>query len=143
MITIPVVLKDKNLKPTYARKNDAGADLRSPFNRVLPAGKRIFIPTGVHIQLPCNCVGFVVPRSGLAKKFGITIPNAPGVVDSGYRGEIGVTLHNLGEKDYEIQEGERIAQLVIVPFVQASFVEVDALEESHRGTGGFGSTGRD
>jgi dUTP pyrophosphatase len=142
MITIPVVLKDKELRPTYAHENDAGADLRSPIEVVIPSGDRVFIPTGVHVQLPDNCVGFVTPRSGLAKKHGITIPNSPGIVDSGYRGEIGVTLHNLGDIDYKISKGERIAQFVIVPFVQGDFILVDTLETSDRGSGGFGSTGR-
>jgi dUTP pyrophosphatase len=137
-----MLLKDAKLRPTYAKTGDAGADLRSPESVTIEPGKRQFIPTGVSIQLPENCVAFVVPRSGLAKKHGITITNSPGVIDAGYRGEIGVTLHNLGENPYPVQEGERIAQLVIVPFVQADFIEVDALEDSDRGTGGFGHTGK-
>jgi len=142
MIMIPVILEDRKLKPKYARENDAGADLCSTEDVVVPAGKRVFISTGVSMQLPENCVGMVVPRSGLARKFGITIPNSPGIIDPGYRGEIGVTLHNLGDEDYRVSAGERIAQLLIIPFTQAEFIEVDALDESERGTNGFGSTGR-
>jgi dUTP pyrophosphatase len=128
--------------PFYAHPGDAGADLRSTDDLVLAPGERASVGTGVSIALPEGHVGFVVPRSGLAFKHGITIVNSPGTIDAGYRGEIRVALLNTDSREpYRIAVGDRIAQLVIVPVVRARFVPVDELPDSVRGTGGFGSTG--
>ncbi|RKR74035.1 dUTP diphosphatase [Frondihabitans australicus] len=128
--------------PSYAHPGDAGADLRSAESLTLGAGARALVATGVSIALPEGYAAFVVPRSGLAAKHGITVLNSPGTVDAGYRGEIKVTLLNTDpEADYAIEAGDRIAQLIVMPVVRANFVEVDTLPESVRGEGGFGSTG--
>lgn len=128
--------------PAYAHPGDAGADLHAAESLVLAPGERATVGTGVSIALPDGHVAFVVPRSGLAFKHGITIVNAPGTVDAGYRGEIKVALLNTDRHEsYSIEAGDRIAQLVIMPVARARFVEVDELPESRRGEGGFGSTG--
>lgn len=128
--------------PFYAHPGDAGADLRSTEDVVLEPGERASIGTGVSLALPDGHVGFVVPRSGLAFKHGITIVNAPGTIDVGYRGEIRVALLNTDAREsYRVSAGDRIAQLVILPIVRARFTAVDELPDSVRGTGGFGSTG--
>jgi dUTP pyrophosphatase len=128
--------------PGYAHPGDAGADLTSTDAVRLAPGERITVGTGVAVALPEGYAGFVVPRSGLAARHGITIVNAPGTVDAGYRGEIRVTLLNTDSSEpYDIAVGDRIAQLVLVPVARATFVPVDQLPESVRGTGGFGSTG--
>lgn len=128
--------------PSYAHPGDAGADLRSTEDVVLEPGRRASVGTGVAVALPEGHVGFVVPRSGLAFKHGITIVNAPGTIDAGYRGEIRVALLNTDpDETYRIAAGDRIAQLVIVPVVRARFTAVDELPDSVRGAGGFGSTG--
>jgi len=128
--------------PVYAHPGDAGADLVSAERVVLGPGERATVGTGTAIALPDGFAAFVVPRSGLAAKHGITIVNAPGTVDAGYRGEIRVTLLNTDrEASFEIAPGDRIAQLVIQPVVRARFVPVEALPGSHRGEQGFGSTG--
>jgi dUTP pyrophosphatase len=130
--------------PGYAHPGDAGADLRASEDVVLAPGRRASVGTGVSIALPDGHVGFVVPRSGLAFKHGITIVNAPGTIDAGYRGEIRVALLNTdAEQAYRVSAGDRIAQLVIVPVVRARFTPVDELPDSVRGLGGFGSTGYD
>ena len=130
--------------PGYAHPGDAGADLRASEDVVLAPGRRASVGTGVAIALPDGHVGFVVPRSGLAFKHGITIVNAPGTIDAGYRGEIRVALLNTdAEQTYHVSAGDRIAQLVIVPVVRARFTPVDDLPDSVRGLGGFGSTGYD
>ncbi|MBF4462306.1 MULTISPECIES: dUTP diphosphatase [unclassified Rathayibacter] len=128
--------------PSYAHPGDAGADLRSTEDVVLAPGERASVGTGVAIALPEGHVGFVVPRSGLAFRHGISVVNAPGTIDAGYRGEIRVALLNTDrDESYRVTAGDRIAQLVIVPVVRASFTAVAELPESARGTGGFGSTG--
>lgn len=128
--------------PTYAHVGDAGADLRSSEAHVLKPGERKLIKTGVSIALPVGYAAFIVPRSGLAAKHGITIVNSPGTVDAGYRGEIMVTLLNTDSTNsFEIAPGDRIAQMVIQQVVQAKFVPVDSLSYSERGSGGFGSSG--
>ena len=128
--------------PAYAHLGDAGADLVSAEALTLPPGGRALVGTGVRIALPDGYVAFVVPRSGLATKHGITIVNSPGTVDAGYRGEIRVTLLNTDQNEaYDIAVGDRIAQLIVMPVSRASFIPVDALPESVRGEGGFGSTG--
>ena len=127
--------------PVYAMPGDAGADLRSVEDLTLKAGSRALVRTGVSIALPNGYVGLVHPRSGLAAKHGITVLNAPGTVDAGYRGEIMVTLFNSDSNDFEIKAGERIAQLVIQEVSRAKFVSVERLPESARADQGFGSTG--
>lgn len=128
--------------PSYAHPGDAGADLRSVETIELAPGQRGTVGTGVSIALPDGHAAFVVPRSGLAAKRGITIVNSPGTVDAGYRGEIRVTLLNTDTNDaFRIEPGDRIAQLVIVPVVRATFSQVERHDETQRGTAGFGSTG--
>ena len=128
--------------PSYAHPGDAGADLVSTDELVLEPGQRATVGTGVSIALPDGYVAFVVPRSGLAAKHGITVVNSPGTVDAGYRGEIRVTLLNTDSSEsYSIAVGDRIAQLIVMPVARARFIPVETLPGSHRGTGGFGSTG--
>ena len=128
--------------PTYARPGDAGADLRSVRDLVLEPGERTLVGTGVAIALPPGYAGFVHPRSGLAARAGLTIVNAPGTVDAGYRGEIVVCLVNLDPRTpVRISRGDRIAQLVVQRVERARFVEIEALPASERGAGGYGSTG--
>jgi dUTP pyrophosphatase len=131
-----------NNAPQYSHPGDAGADLVAAEAVVLGPGGRATIGTGVSIALPAGFVGFVVPRSGLAAKHGITIVNSPGTVDAGYRGEIRVTVLNTDASEpYAVAVGDRIAQLVVMPVVRAQFFPVDTLPGSHRGQSGFGSTG--
>lgn len=128
--------------PEYAHPGDAGADLTASASVVLEPGARATVPTGVSIALPDGYVAFVVPRSGLAAKHGITIVNSPGTVDAGYRGEIRVTMLNTdAEQAFTIEAGDRIAQLIVMPVSRATFIPVHKLPGSHRGEGGFGSTG--
>lgn len=129
--------------PEYAHPGDAGADLRSAIDVVLEPGRRETVPTGVSIALPDGYVAFVVPRSGLAARHGITIVNSPGTVDAGYRGEIRITMLNTDHQEpFAIAAGDRIAQLIVMPVSRARFIPVETLPGSHRGDGGFGSTGR-
>lgn len=128
--------------PVYAHPGDAGADLVASEAVVLKPGERATVGTGTAIALPDGFAAFVVPRSGLAARHGITIVNAPGTVDAGYRGEIRVTLLNTDlESSFSIEPGDRIAQLIIWPVARARFVPVESLPGSHRGERGFGSTG--
>lgn len=128
--------------PVYAHPGDAGADLVAAEDVVLEPGERATVPTGLRIALPNGYVGFVVPRSGLAAKHGITIVNSPGTVDAGYRGEIRITLLNTDAREsYAISAGDRIAQLIVMALPSVRFVEVERLPGSERGEGGFGSTG--
>lgn len=128
--------------PAYGHPGDAGADLVSTEALRLEPGQRALVGTGVRIALPDGYVAFVVPRSGLATKHGITIVNSPGTVDAGYRGELKVTLLNTdAEQAYDIAVGDRIAQLIVMPVSRANFIPVDELPDSLRGAGGFGSTG--
>ena len=128
--------------PHYAHPGDAGADLCSAEDVVLQPGERAMVGTGTSIALPDGYVGFVVPRSGLASRHGITIVNSPGTVDAGYRGELRVTLLNSDVRQtYAISVGDRIAQLVVMPVSRAQFVAVESLSYSERGTAGCGSTG--
>ena len=136
-----LIVADAALVPNYAHPGDAGADLRSREDAVIPAGGRMTVGTGVSIALPAGYVALVHPRSGLAAKHGITVLNAPGTVDAGYRGEISVTLYNSSDQDFQVSVGDRIAQLVVQEFVEIEFVQVQELPQSHRGVGGFGSTG--
>ncbi|ROS54450.1 dUTP diphosphatase [Frigoribacterium sp. PhB24] len=128
--------------PVYSHPGDAGADLLSTDDLVLRPGHRALVGTGVAIALPDGFAAFVMPRSGLAAKHGITVVNAPGTVDAGYRGEIKVSLLNTDlETEHHVAVGDKIAQLVIMPVVRATFVPVTTLPESVRGVGGHGSTG--
>jgi len=138
---VPVLISSGET-PTYAHPGDAGADLHAAEALVIEPGRRATVGTGVSIALPDGYVAFVVPRSGLAAKRGITIVNAPGTVDAGYRGELRVTLLNTDlDEAFEIAVGDRIAQLIVMPVSRAEFVRVETLPGSHRGDGGFGSTG--
>jgi len=128
--------------PAYAHPGDAGADLVAAESVRLEPGQRALVGTGVRIALPEGYAAFVVPRSGLAAKHGITIVNAPGTVDAGYRGEIKVSLLNTDtENAFDVNVGDRIAQLIVMPVPRARFIPVETLPESVRGEGGFGSTG--
>lgn len=143
----PVVLLDLMPgaeAPEYRSAGAAGADLRARLDApiALAPGATVVVPTGVRIQLPAGYEAQVRSRSGLAAKHGVACLNSPGTIDSDYRGEIGVILHNHGTEPLEIADGDRIAQLVVAPASRARFVAVDALGDSDRGAGGFGSTGR-
>ena len=128
--------------PSYAHPGDAGADLVTRVDVVIPPQGRVTVPTGVAIALPDGYAAFVHPRSGLASRHGLTIVNAPGTVDAGYRGEIAVTLLNTDVTEpIELHRGDRVAQLVVQRVERARFVEVERLPGSHRGEGGFGSSG--
>ena len=129
--------------PHYATTGSAGLDLLAAVEQeiTLAPGQRMAVPTGIAIELPHGVEAQVRPRSGLALNHGITCLNAPGTIDSDYRGEVKVILINHGEEDFTIRRGDRIAQLVIAPVVHAQWVEVDSLGETVRGEGGFGSTG--
>ena len=128
--------------PVYAHPGDAGADLTAAEAVRLELGERALVGTGVRIALPDGHVAFVVPRSGLAAKHGITIVNAPGTVDAGYRGEIKVSLLNTDAREaFDVAVGDRIAQLIVMPVPSVRFLPVDTLPDSSRGEGGFGSTG--
>ena len=129
--------------PSRAHPGDAGLDLHAAEDVSLKPGERASVPTGIAVAIPEGCAGFVVPRSGLAAKHGIGVVNAPGLIVSGYRGEIRVLLVNLDQNEaFELRRGERIAQLVIQRVEEATLREVGELPPSARGEGGFGSTGR-
>ena len=127
--------------PAHAHPGDGGVDLRAAAPARLEPGERATVPTGVAVAIPEGHAGLVVPRSGLASRHGIGVVNAPGLIDSGYRGEIAVILVNHGSDSVEFERGDRIAQLVVIPVVDQEFIEVDELPPSARGEGGFGSTG--
>jgi dUTP pyrophosphatase len=138
-IEIPIVAERI---PAYAHPGDAGADLAAAEAVTLAPGARATVGTGVSIAVPDGFAAFVMPRSGLAARHGITIVNSPGTVDSGYRGEIRVTLLNTDQTQaYEVNVGDRIAQLVIMPVTTATFLAVPSLDDTVRGHGGFGSSG--
>jgi dUTP pyrophosphatase len=128
--------------PARAHPGDAGLDLVAIEARELAPGGRAAVPTGLAVAIPAGHAGLVVPRSGLARRHGVTVANAPGLIDAGYRGELLVLLVNLGTQTHRIAPGDRVAQLVVVPVALPAPVEVDALPDSDgRGEGGFGSTG--
>lgn len=134
--------------PSYETAGSAGADLRVNFpvedrgGVSLAPGARALIPTGLRLEIPAGFEVQIRPRSGLALKHGITLLNSPGTIDSDYRGPLGVILLNSGSEDFTIAHGDRIAQMIVAPVVQARFKLVDALSQTRRGIGGFGSTGR-
>ena len=127
--------------PAYAHPSDAGMDVRSVRELVIPPGGRALVPTGLVVNLPAGYEAQVRPRSGLALKAGVTVLNSPGTIDAGYRGEIGVILANFGQDDFKVNVGDRIAQLVIAPVLQPVVVEATEVDSTDRGAGGFGSTG--
>jgi len=142
MTNLEVLIKcEPEFMPTIGNPGDAGYDLRSTGEDTVPAHSRKTINTGVSIALPAGYVALVHPRSGLAAKHGITVLNAPGTVDAGYRGEILVTLVNHSDKDFQIAKGDRVAQIIFQKFESATFIPVTDLPGSHRGNAGFGSTG--
>ena len=143
MIEIALKLLDPGLPlPRYRHKGDAGFDLASRIDFCIEPGERAIVPTGVALQIPRGYAGLVLPRSGLAARHGIALVNSPGLIDSGYRGEIAVVLINTDKRNrFEIKRGDRIAQLVIQKIEEAVIREVAELDETSRGAGGFGSTG--
>jgi len=142
-VDIAAVRLDRELPlPAFARPGDAGLDLRASEAVTLKPGERRLVPTGLAVAIPEGHAGFVLPRSGLAMQKGVTVLNAPGLIDSGYRGELKVLLINHGDEAVGIERGERIAQLVVLPVAHARLVEEERLPDSARGAGGFGSTGR-
>lgn len=139
---IPLKRLDPDLPiPAHAHPGDGGVDLYAREAASLQPGERGIVPTGVAVAIPEGFAGFVTPRSGLAARSGLGVVNSPGLVDSGYRGEIKVILVNLGSEAIQIERGDRVAQMVVVPVVSQEFEAVDDLPESSRGAGGFGSTG--
>ena len=143
MITIKVINKGNQPLPEYATVQSAGMDLRANIDEsiTLHPMERKLIPTGLHIALPAGFEAQIRPRSGLALKKGITVLNSPGTIDADYRGEVMVLLINFSQEDFVINDGERIAQMVIARHEQADFIEVEALDETERGEGGYGHTG--
>ncbi len=140
---IPLQRLDPELPvPVSTHPGDAGVDLRARETTTLGPGERALIPTGVAVAIPDGHVGLVAPRSGLATRHGIGVVNAPGIVDSGYRGELQVVMVNHGSEVVTLARGDRIAQLVVVPFATPAFDLVDELPGSSRGSDGFGSSGR-
>lgn len=141
-VSVPIKLMNGEAKlPSYAHEGDAGLDLRSAQNLIIWPGKRELIKTGVAVAIPEGYAGFILPRSGLAINKGLTVLNAPGLIDSGYRGEVKVALINLGQGRVTVHEGDRIAQLVIQQVAKADLVRVAELSETMRGLEGFGSSG--
>lgn len=141
---VKIVNRSRHMTPHYATVHSAGMDLRANLEEsiFLEPGQRVLVKTGLFIQLPEGYEAQVRPRSGLAFKHGITVLNSPGTIDADYRGEIGVILINHGADSFEIVDGERVAQLVIAKYESIFWEEVDMLDESDRGEGGFGSTGK-
>lgn len=136
-------LNENAVIPKYATENSAGADLYSCVQNdiIIQPNETVFIPTGVSLEIPTGYAGFIYARSGLASRQGLAPANKVGVIDSDYRGEIIVALHNQSSIPQTVTDKMRIAQLVIAPYVQAQFDEVETLDDTHRGVGGFGSTG--
>lgn len=141
---INIVNKSKHSLPAYATNLSAGMDIRANLENpvVLKPLERKLIPTGLFIELPAGYEAQIRPRSGLALKKGITVLNSPGTIDADYRGEIGIILVNLSSEDFEITDGERICQMVIAEHAQVQWHEVEVLEDTDRGAGGFGHTGK-
>ena len=138
MLKIERVNKELDL-PCYAHEHDAGIDLRSAENLILEKGERRTVKSGIKISIPNNYVGLIWDRSGHAHKHGLHV--LAGVIDSGYRGEVGIVLKNLGDSEFKIEKNMRIAQLLIQPIHKVEIIEYESLEKTNRNTGGFGSTG--
>lgn len=136
-----IVAKTHDFVPQYKTEHAAGADLYSTVTTNIAPGDRKLIPTGCRVAIPNGHFGAVVSRSGLALKQGIIVLNAPGIIDSDYRGEIGIILYNSSNVEVVVEAGERIAQLILCPYVKMEFQQVVELSETQRGSGGFGSTG--
>ncbi len=138
------ILRENVSLPKYATSGSAAFDLVSASEMpiIVPAGKRVLIPTGIAISLPENTVAVISARSGLSAKKGITAANGIGVIDSDYRGEIFFSAANISDEDYTVTPGERVAQMMIMPVLMANFIVCDELDETERGAGGFGSTGK-
>lgn len=143
-VNVKIVNKSRHQLPSYATVGSAGMDLKANISEpiVLKPMERHLFPTGIYIQLPEGYEAQIRPRSGLAVKYGITVTNAPGTIDMDYTGEVGVSLINLSNENFVVHPGERIAQMVIAKYEKISWVEVAQLDETERGAGGFGSTGR-
>jgi len=141
---IKIINKSKHALPAYATPASAGMDLRANLDTpvVLKSLERILIPTGLFLELPIGYEAQIRSRSGLAFKSGLTVLNSPGTIDADYRGEVKVILVNLSKEDFIISDGERIAQMIIAKHEQAEWIEVEQLQETERGSGGFGSTGK-
>lgn len=142
-INVKIINKSKHATPSYETAASAGMDLRANLDEAVTLAplERMIVKTGLFIALPPGYEAQVRPRSGLAAKFGITVLNAPGTIDADYRGEIGVILANLSNESFTINDGDRIAQMVIAAYAHTKWEEVDVLDETKRGQGGFGSTG--
>jgi dUTP pyrophosphatase len=142
-VNVKIINKSKHATPSYETTASAGMDLRANLEGpvTLEPLQRMIVKTGLFIALPAGYEAQVRPRSGLAAKFGITVLNAPGTIDADYRGEIGVILANLSSDSFTINDGDRIAQMVIAAYAHTKWEEVDVLDETKRGQGGFGSTG--
>ena len=140
---IKIINKSKHELPDYSSSSAAGMDIRANIDSeiILKPLERTLVKTGIYIQLPLGYEAQIRPRSGLAFKKGVTVLNSPGTIDADYRGEIGIVLVNLSSKEFAIKDGERIAQMVIAKHEHADWIEVETLDDSKRGTGGFGSTG--
>ena len=143
MIELQIKLLDQDLPmPRYQHAGDAGLDLPSRVDAVLEPGERATIPTGIAVAIPGGYAGFVLPRSGLASRHGIALVNSPGLVDSGYRGEMAIVMINTDRREpFHIKRGDRIAQLVILRVEEVCLIKVESLDDTSRGDGGFGSTG--
>ncbi len=143
-MNVKIINKGTCPLPSYETIGAAGMDVRANLSSTVyvSPGERILVPTGLYLEIPAGLECQVRPRSGLALKKGITVLNTPGTIDSDYRGEVGVILMNLSNENFTIEPNDRIAQLVFCPVIQVTLIETDALESSNRGTGGFGSTGK-
>jgi dUTP pyrophosphatase len=135
-------IKESAILPKYAHEGDAGVDLYSTKEYALKPGERTLVSTGISIAIPLGYEAQVRPKSGLALKHGISIVNTPGTIDAGYRGEIGVIIINHGQEDYTIEKGKKVAQMVFNKIEAVNFEEVEDLDDTTRGEGGFGSTGQ-
>lgn len=144
MIEIQLKLLDEDLpEPRYQHKGDAGFDLLSRIDMTIEPGERAMLPTGIAVAIPNGYAGFVLPRSGLASRHGIALVNSPGLIDSGYRGEISIVMINTDKSEpFQVRRGDRIAQMVVQRVEEARLVRVAELDQTQRGAGGFGSTGR-
>jgi len=143
-VTVKIVMKDgcEDLRPVKAHSDDAGFDIRARVNMELKPGEPHLVPTGIFMEFPSGFEAQVRPRSGLAIKHALTVLNTPGTIDAGYRGEVCVIMLNAGKKIFEIQRGDRVAQMVINKLPEVELVTADKLSDSARGDGGFGSSGK-
>lgn len=145
MTKVRIINKSEHPLPSFATSQSAGMDLRANLAEPISIspGMTILIPTGIHLELPVGTEAQIRPRSGLAFKHGVTVLNSPGTIDADYRGDVGVILINHGKETFEVKDGDRIAQMVIARYEHIAWSEVDTLDESERGQGGFGHTGKE